>query len=360
VFNITNSMVLEASFVTSPFTASVTGTYAGLFGATNGVAEATSGLLKGLTVSTKGAYSGTLLISGASHALSGTFSASGQASNYITRSTKLGGPLIVEMTLGLNDTPPQITGTVSNTLTSAVGDLIAYREVTLSSSTKEQYTMLLAPSDSDLGLSNVPTGYGYVLLAQKAGVLTLSGNLADGTAVTQTVPVTEGPEENEVPVFASLYANTGLVTGWVGITNSAPSGNLDWIKPAAPKSLLYPAGFTNSVIGQGSIWLAPSPHGAAINLPDGVLAISGGTLASNLTFDVKLSDNNALTKVNAGVPTNSLTGSINPKTGLLTITFGNGDKKGTTAGKGAVLQATTNAGGYFLDKTNAGSITLQP
>jgi hypothetical protein len=37
-----------------------------------------------------------------------------------------------------------------------------------------------------------------------------------------------------------------------------------------------------------------------------------------------------------GSATNSLTGSINPKTGLLTITFGNGAGNATTAGKGAV------------------------
>jgi hypothetical protein len=356
VFNITNSMVLQASFVTSPFTTAVTGTYAGLFGATNGVAEATSGLLKGLTVSTKGAYSGTLLISGASHTISGSFTASGESSNYITRTTKLGGPLIVEMTLGLNDSPPQITGTVSNTLTSAVGNLVAYRAVT---SGTAEYTMLLAPSD--LALPGVPPGYGYLLMARKNGVLTISGNLADGTALTQSVPVVTGTDGNEVPLFDSIYANTGLLTGWLSLaSNTAPSGNLDWIKPATPKSLLYPAGITNVLIGQGSFWVAPAPHGAAINLTSGLLTVSGGTLASNINFDVKLSGNNALTKVNADSPLNSLTGTVNAKTGLLTITFGNGDKKETTTGKGAVLQDTTNAAGYFLDKTNAGSILLQP
>jgi hypothetical protein len=55
-----------------------------------------------------------------------------------------------------------------------------------------------------------------------------------------------------------------------------------------------------------------------------------------------------------------LTGSINPKTGLLTVTFGNGAGRATTAGKGAVLQHETNAAGFFLGKTNAGSILLQP
>ena len=72
-----------------------------------------------------------------------------------------------------------------------------------------------------------------------------------------------------------------------------------------------------------------------------------------------LSNNNDLVKL-VGSPTNSLTGSINPKTGLLTITFGNGAGKATTAGTGAVLQNANTSAGYFLGKTNAGSILLQP
>jgi hypothetical protein len=358
VFNITNSMVLQANFVASPFTTAVTGVYDGLFSTTNGVSEETAGMLKGLTVSAKGTYTGSLLVRGASHALSGTFTASGQASNSITRTAKLGGPLVVLMTLGLNDTPPQITGTVagvSNGITPWVADLVAYRATNNGSG---QYTMLLEPTV--LGVPGVPSGYGYTLIAKKSGALTLSGALADGAAVTQSVPVTQ-TGEGAVPVYATLYANTGLVTGWVSLTNSALTGNLDWIKPSTTKAGLYTSGFTNVVLAQGAVWTAPPANTPAIALTSGLLSISGGTQPATLTFDVSLSDKNVLTKT-AGTnsATNSLSGTINAKTGLLSITFGNGNKKLTTAGKGAVLQDTTNGGGYFLDKTNAGSIILQP
>jgi hypothetical protein len=53
-----------------------------------------------------------------------------------------------------------------------------------------------------------------------------------------------------------------------------------------------------------------------------------------------------------------LTGTIAPKTGLLTLTYGNGAGKSTTTGYGTVLQDSTNGGGYFVTKTNAGSIIL--
>jgi ATP:corrinoid adenosyltransferase len=72
-----------------------------------------------------------------------------------------------------------------------------------------------------------------------------------------------------------------------------------------------------------------------------------------------MSNNNTLVKL-AGSPTNSLTGTNNPKTGLLTITFGNGNGKATATATGAVLQNETNAAGFFLGKTNAGSFLLQP
>jgi hypothetical protein len=55
-----------------------------------------------------------------------------------------------------------------------------------------------------------------------------------------------------------------------------------------------------------------------------------------------------------------LTGTIAPKTGLLQITFGNGAGKATTVGVGAMLQNSTEGGGYFVTKTNAGAILLRP
>ena len=72
-----------------------------------------------------------------------------------------------------------------------------------------------------------------------------------------------------------------------------------------------------------------------------------------------MDENNELVKLR-GDPTNSLTGLINPKTGLLTITFGNGTGKATTVGKGAVLQNVTNAGGFFWEKPTGDRFSCSP
>jgi hypothetical protein len=193
------------------------------------------------------------------------------------------------------------------------------------------------------------------LITNHDGTFVLSGLLADGTSFSQAVPLSG---TSDLPVYGNLYGKTGLLLGWISLESGSPSGNLTWIKKPSRSPALYTSGFTNPIVLQGSPWTNPPPHKAAIDLPSGQLDISGGNLLSPLTFNVAVSNNNALVKLPES-PTNSLTGSINPKTGLLTITFGNGAGKTTTTGKGAVLQNATNAGGFFLGKTNAGSILLQ-
>jgi hypothetical protein len=195
-----------------------------------------------------------------------------------------------------------------------------------------------------------------MLMTNHAGSVTLSVTLADGASFSQTVPVSGA---GDLPVYGNLYGGAGLLLGWIGLESGSPSGNLAWIKPASRSSALYTNGFTNLVSVQGSLWANPSPHTAAIDLPSGQLAISGESLLTNLIFNVTVSNNNALVKL-PGSLTNSLTGSINPKTGLLTVKFGNGAGKATTAATAAVLQNTNKAAGFFLGKTNAGSIFLQP
>ena len=329
------------------YTFTAKGIYNGLFAQaeTNVVS---SGMLNSLTVTASGTYSGRLLIGESTNAISGSFNVSGQASNYVKRPAKLGGPLILEMTLNWTASPPVITGTVSGTNGGPwTANLTA--ELASKATNSADYTMLLPPSGT-------PPGYGYLLITNHAGAVTLSGALADGTPFIQRVPLSGN---GDLPVYGNLYGGMGLLMGWLGLESGAPAGSLAWIKAASHSSALYTNGFTNLAVVQGSRWTNPPPHTAAMDLPFGQLEISGGSLVSNLTFNVAMSNNNTLLKL-PGSPTNSLTGTITPKTGLLTVTFGNGAGKATTKGTGAVLQNATNAGGFFLGKTNAGSILLQP
>jgi len=332
------------------------GIYNGLFYMSAGVSEGTVGMVSSLDVTASGTYSGKLLIGDTTNAISGTFNVFGQASNYVQRTPKQGGPLTLHMTLNWNDSPQDIAGTVSGTNGSPwLANLTA--ELAANESNSAEYTALVLPAGT-------PPGYGYMLITNHAGAVTLSGVLADGTSFIQQVPLSG---KGDLPVYGNLYGSTGLLLGWIGLESGSPTGNLAWIKQASHSSALYTNGFTNLVSVQGSPWTNPPPHTAALDLPLGQLEISGGSLLSPLSFNVAMSNNNTLVKL-AGSPTNSLTGTNNPKTGLLTITFGNGSGKATTVGTGVILQnatnargfflGTTNAGGFFLGKTNAGSVNL--
>ncbi len=323
------------------------GIYNGLFYPASGATEETAGMLSSLNVTAAGTYSGKLLIGGSTNAISGGFNVSGQASNHVQRTAKQGGALTLEMTLDWNESPPIITGTVSGTNGGSWTANLT-NELAVKRPGSAEYTALMLPDGT-------PPGYGYMLVTNHAGVVTLCVTLADGASFSQAVPLSGG---GDMPVYGNLYGGTGLLLGWIGLESGSPNGNLTWIKKASRSSARYANGFTNEVIVQGSLWISPSLHTAAIDLPFGQLDISGGNLSLPLSFNVAVSNNNTLMKLPAS-PVNSLTGSINPKTGLLTITFGNGAGKPATTAKGAVLQNVTNAGGFFLGKTNSGSLFLQ-
>jgi uncharacterized repeat protein (TIGR03803 family) len=332
---------------TGTYTFLAKGIYNGLFMRAEATEES-SGMLSGLDVTASGTYTGKLLIGGSSNAINGSFNDSAQASNYVQRAAKHGGPLTLEMTLNWNYSPPTITGTVSGTNGSPwVANLTA--ELAAHGSSSAEYTALVLPGGT-------PPGYGCILITNHAGAVTLICALADGTSFSQQVPVAVS---GDLPLYGNLYSSTGLLIGWIGLESGSPTGNLIWIKEASRSSAVYTNGFTNPVVLQGSPWTNPLPHTAAIDLPSGKLDISGGSLLSALSFKVAVSTNNALVKL-PGSPTNSLTGSINPKTGLLVISFGNGSGKAMTVGTGVVLQNATNAAGFFLEKTNTGTILLQP
>jgi hypothetical protein len=323
---------------------------------TSEVAFESAGMLDNLVVGRQGSFSGRLLLAGGNYGLSGAFDAFGHVTNHVVARSKELGPLIIDMDLNTNGdgiitgSVSNIPGTVSNTAWAT--NAFLWADLAAATPGTTNYTLLMFPTN--LSPTNVtsPAGIGYALIADHGGMVTLGGRLADDTAFSQTVPASQS---NDVPVYVSLYARTGFLFGWLNFNSSniyAPDG-LMWIKgvPAHP-TLLFPDGFTNLLPTEGSIWTNP---GAITLSSSNSLAISNTVLG--LDYTVAINDNNKL--VNAmNTPANSLTGSINLNTGLLQVTFGNGDGSSTTKGYGAMLQSATNAGGYFVFGTNAGFITL--
>jgi hypothetical protein len=353
-FTMESNTSIQALFVTNMFLgAGVHGTYNGLFYVTNEVAFDSAGMLDNLVLSKQGSFSGKLLLAGGNYSLSGAFDAFGHVTNHVVARSKELGPLIIDMDLDTNGVGI-ITGAVTNATWPTNANLWAGLAAATTGTTN--YTLLMAPSTNAPTNIVIPTGYGYALISDHEGTVTLSGGLADGTTFSQTVPASQS---KNVPVYVSMYAKTGFLFGWLNLTNLGGTNAADelmWIKgvPAHP-TLLFPDGFTNLLPTAGSIWTNLS----AITLPtNNTLAISNAGLDLNYTLAVSDEDKLVTAPGATNSSTNSLTGTINLKTGLLQITFGNGDGKATTKGYGAMLQDTTNAGGYFVIGTNAGSIIL--
>ena len=117
------------------------------------------------------------------------------------------------MPLNSNEPPPQVTGTVSGTnMGSVVANLTADRAAnTLPSA---QYTLLIPPDTNNSPPDSSPGGDGYALIANDAGTAKITGALADGTAFSQSVPVSQ---DGYVPIYANLYSSKGLLLGWINL-----------------------------------------------------------------------------------------------------------------------------------------------
>jgi hypothetical protein len=260
----------------------------------------------------------------------------------------------LQIALTLDTATAQITGTVSGSQGTA--NLTAYLASNVLPS--QRYTVLLSPSAQVTAVS--PPGDGYLLATNAGGMVTLIGALADGTGYSQTAPVSAA---GFLPLYASLYTNSpntspGLLLGWIDLTNlqaSPPANALTWIKKSSHAPGIYTNGFTNALFVQGSVWTNPPGLSSTLAITNGQLEISNAAVL--LAFTNIVASGNIVTNLGA-YPTNSMTGSINPKTGLVTLSFISG--RVTNNAFGAILQDTTNAGGFFLTATNAGAFSLQP
>ncbi|HXR06496.1 MAG TPA: choice-of-anchor tandem repeat GloVer-containing protein, partial [Candidatus Acidoferrum sp.] len=348
-FVMQSNMVLTANFATN-FFVPAHGTYNGLFANANAVAAESSGMLQGLLLATNGTFSGQLLKAGTTYHLAGRFDVTGHFSTNLGPASAPGG--VLKVNLMVDRVARQIVGTVSNALWNA--SLTA--EMAGTNLPSAEYTVLLAPAAG--APANAPPGEGFAQATNHLGMVAFSGKLADGTVFT---PAAAESPNDDVPLYASLYGNTGLLFGWINLANlgaAAPGNTLVWIKKASRATAFYTNGFTNTLLVQGGPWTNPPAKTPALTLSQGQLVISNASLFLLFT-NVSVSTSNTLVKIGAQ-PTNSLTGSIAPATGLLTLSFGNGNGKAASPALGAVAQGQTNGGGFFLGTTNAGLILLLP
>ena len=191
-----------------------------------------------------------------------------------------------------------------------------------------------------------------------------AGTLTFSTANWRTEPLSLRrrleSQNGDVPVYASLYGNTGLLLGWINLANleaAPPANTLTWIKKASRSPLLYTNGFTNTAGGAGRALDQPPAKTPAIILPEGQLVVSNANLF--LPFNVSVSNNNALVKL-AGSSDQFVDRFDCAQDRAAYAELWQRQRQEHHARIGAILQSQTNGGGFFLGTTNAGFISLLP
>jgi hypothetical protein len=336
------------------------GAFNGLFVDTTDVTEATSGFFT-LALTTSGAFTGKIMTSGGTYSLPTTkFDAGGQVQ--FTVPTKQS-TLTFNLQLDFSDpASEQITGTVSDAGWTA--GLTADRGVFSATTNKAVnyeglYTLAIAGSED---AATSPGGFDWAALSiSPAGLITVAGSLADGTAISQSVSVSK---DGRWPFYAAYAAppagNGGAVFGWLSFSNepaTALGGTVNWFRPAGRGPAFYQSGFTNLAVPVvGSVYNPAARPPLA--LTNGQVTLGGGNLPFAITNQVTLSSNGTITV--APPNTNKLALTINKTTGAISGSFANpSNPKQTVKINGVVLQNQTNAVGYFLGTNQSGAFLLE-
>jgi lysyl endopeptidase len=325
------------------------GTYNGLF-ASGSPAIESAGFCT-LTLTSKGAYTGSIELAGKHYSFKGTFNLT-DSDTSIPRAGN--SALSAHFALDPSGDADHLTGTITDGNWTA--SLEARRPVFNAQNPSPfagNYTVVI-PGIS--GSQTAPQGYSYgTLKIDAAGKGKFSGSLADGTPLTQTVTISQ---DGDWPFFGSLYHGQGLLWAPMMIDTSRASddihGPLSWLK-AQQSAKFYPDGFDVEVTGIGSVYEKPLAGTRIIDLSDATVSFDGGDLNTSFANSITIDTNNKV----ANQSGNKLTMSFATPTGLFkgTATSPNGQK---VSYRGAAFQKVNRAYGYFLGTDQSGSVVVGP
>jgi uncharacterized repeat protein (TIGR03803 family) len=344
-----SSLTNSAYFVLSPFT-QVAGAYNGLFYDTNHVTQTNAGFFTLLTTYL-GKFTGSLLMAGAHYSFGGQLT-NGLVQATIPRSTLA--PVNLSLQLDLTQATDHVTGSVSNLAWAAplAGDLAVFNASTNIAPQQGRYTFLIPGA----GALPEPAGDGWgTVTVNAAGSVSLSGSLADGTALAQTVPVSGS---GEWPLYASLSGGQCLLLGWLAFpsdTNQALGGQVLWLKSALPTAKYYTNGVTLQTSILASPYTAPGPGANLFNATNLVLILSGGDLAQSITNHITLGSNNRVVN-----PPDKLTLSFSSATGSFKGSVADPATSKPISFSGIVLQNQRLAQGFFLSSGQSGQVLIAP
>ena len=347
-FTMYPDFVLQGNFALSPFIA-VAGSYNGLFSEFENNRVESSGFLS-LKLTDLGAFSSKMILGGQRISFSGKFALDGLATIIVARTGA--STLTVLLTLDLTGGTDQITGTIGDgTWTASV---LAHRAVFNKTDNLApqagRYTLIVPGDDQDA--ANQPGGDSFgTVTVDAGGNVKFSGVLADGTKVSQKVPLSKN---GWWPLFVPLYSGSGSILSWVIFVESSEAsftGVFNWIKPAQPNGKLYADGFTVQREFSGSSYRPPTNSLDRVLLfSEGGVAFSAGSLAEGFENEVILGDNNKVS--NLGI--NRLTLSITLSSGLFSGRVTPPGATRSVSFRGALHQKQNYGSGFFLGTDQSG------
>jgi lysyl endopeptidase len=325
------------------------GTYNGLF-ATGTPAIESAGFCT-LTLTGKGAYTGSIQLAGKRYSFKGTFNLT-DSDTTITHGGN--NPITAHFTLDPSGNSDHLTGTITDGNWTA--SLEARRPIFNAQNPAPfagNYTVII-PGIS--GSQDAPQGYGYgTLKIDATGKAKFVGSLADGTAVSQSATISQ---DGDWPLFGSLYRGQGLLWSQMTIDTSQAAndirGPLSWIK-TQQNGKFYPNGFDVEVTGIGSVYQKPAAGTRIIDLSSGTVSFAGGNLNSSFANSITIDTNNKVSNQSD----NKLTMTFTTATGLFRGTAKSPDGQNVSF-RGAAFQKGDKAYGYFLDTDQSGSVLAGP
>jgi hypothetical protein len=337
--------------------------YSGLFYPPQGGISLTNSGALTLTLTKNGKFTASARYATGTESFSGQMSTTGHA--HATKLLKTKGPtLALDLQMDMTPGLARFAGSLTDGSYNASVDLFLEGKSPLTPiKGSTNFTLAFTNQTS---ATNVPPGYGaFTATMNDAGTLTLSGKLADGTALSQSMLL---PTNGMCPLFSSLYGDKGFLLGWLEFTNDTPSADsILWVKPGGLSGqVYYKAGFTNLESMIGSVYNKPTGTNDALVLLNGggALALAEGTLTNALSNSVVLVKNKLEVVSNNVVVTNvnKIAVTLNPATGTFSGSFVTPVTKKTEKTlslEGVVLQQQAEALGWFLGTNQAGSVVLQ-
>ena len=356
-FPMQSNLFLEANFVTNFFNAAQ-GAYCGLFAPANALREQTNSGSFAFNLLNTGTFSGHLYLGSNTVSLSGKFDVSGFVQT--NSAVKGGKPLTTRLQLDVAN--QAVSGSVSDGSFVAPldGDRNVFGPNHPATDYAGQYTWIIAGTN-DAFFGPYGTSYGTLTVSNSGG-LSLAGNLADGTTVSQSSAVSK---DGRWPMYLPSSNPNESVFGWNYFSNQtlmAPS-LVSWINVTnKARAALYPPGFTNPGASLAAS-LYTATNKPLLDLAGAQVIVEGGGLPFAITNQIGWASNNTITApTNIPGNTNRLKLTITAtgaKTGLITGSFANPTNKNQTITiNGVLLQNQTNAQGYFPGTNASGTFLL--